>query len=95
MKEITFLKSTFLSFITLFSIVGMFSCSSQEERQNQNLIFDYAIPAEGNAWAVDNGAKNSELVKKGGISGWDTKETVFRTYFKSIKLIKKPSLKGS
>lgn len=83
MKNNTLLKITFLSFMILFSLVGIFSCNSQEEKQNKNLSFDYTIAAEGNTWAVGDDVKNSELVKEGGIKAWGSNETVFRTYFKT------------
>ena len=77
MKKITLRKTMLLNFIALFSIMGIFSCNSQD------MVYDYSIPTEGNTWVVDDEVKNSEVVKKGGISGWDKKETVFRTYFKT------------
>lgn len=79
MKNITLRKTVLLCAIALFSIMGILSCNSQD------LVYGYSIPAEGNTWVVDDEVNNSEVVKKGGISGWDTEATVFRTYFKTAQ----------
>ena len=71
-----------LMFSVILLVILMVKCQAVQETK---IDLHLSIPTEGNSWVVDDFAKNSELIKKGGIKNWSEKEIKIRTYFKTTK----------
>ncbi|GAB1453993.1 DUF3472 domain-containing protein [Draconibacterium sp.] len=78
--QYSLLLITVLAFVT----TGV-SCQSIKLDEYEKLQLTTAIPCEGNTWVVNNPEGNETKIKDGGIQNWNSKETVFRTYFKVDK----------
>ena len=85
MKRIKILRSYFILMTVLILVTSGVSCQSTDLDEGETPQFATAIPCEGNSWVVNNLEKNETMIKEGGIRNWNSKETVFRTYFKVEK----------
>ncbi|MCD6355212.1 MAG: DUF3472 domain-containing protein [Prolixibacteraceae bacterium] len=74
---------SFFAFVLLTGVTT--SCKNLKSGSKENLKLTIAIPAEGNSWVVGNSVENPNIVQKGGIKNWNSKETVIRTFFKTEK----------
>lgn len=85
MRKFKKLLFDFVLITVLTVITSSVSCQNYKIDEGKKLQFSFAVPCEGNCWVVDDLKGNETKIKEGGIQKWNSKETVFRCYFKVDK----------
>jgi hypothetical protein len=85
MKGINQLQTFFLLIAIFTTVSSSVFCENSYPDENEKLELTTAIPCAGNCWVVNSLEGNETMIKEGGIQDWDSKETVFRIYFKVEK----------
>src|SRR5690606_22243935 len=85
MRKFKKLLFDFVLITVLTLITSSVSCQNYKIDEGKKLQFSFAVPCEGNCWVVDDLKGNETKIKEGGIQKWNSKETVFRCYFKVDK----------
>ncbi|WP_373280232.1 DUF5077 domain-containing protein [Marinifilum fragile] len=75
----------FLNLLILGSciVASISACgkSSQEENKKTPVDYTISVPIAGNSWVINHTNLNSEMITENGVSNWNNKESVIRTWF--------------